>query len=1116
VNAPELPHLTEAESKVIAAVLAQRPVAAGPDRLIPVRAEVLRRLVLGLELQPAGEDTPRVIPVPVSGLKLRYLHITDDSGDPAKPCDDTGILHLEDACGPNGAALPPLELEECLFPRTIHMSRARLRRLSLKGSFIPELCANTITIDGPLNISRVTSAEDHPAFRSLHPAGGKTGARYLDYQKLPSPPATTPADDAPAGPAPVETPTAAAAPGPAGIPQGRCWMRLTNATIGDDLEAASSCFVAPPERDTLETRRGSWYALDLTGSRIRGRTTFGPALHRAETGLSFNALGGISLARSETGHIWGCGAHLIAVEDAALDISGAHIQGHLQLDSHTAGDGISERFFTAGNVVLTCTRIDGRLAMTAAKITGGPDRRGALVASGIEIGNDCILTGTELTTVTNGAATKTFFNFYCYACVYLDDGTIRGSLYMSAADLRRNMQNYALFAPGLSVHGAAMLSVVTTTDLSYGFSAAGIVNFSGATFHRDLDMQGARLREYEGCSDSYSLIAHGVTIHGNLLFDAFLGRLEGVPAILISTAESRISLQNASIGDSLRMTSATLKGPGVQKGALDIAGANIVSDVLLNTRLGFRGETYGLARFEAEGPLLMQGTTIGGVLDLSGASIQASGVAYAINAAKSDLGSNVGMGAFEATHNEESFSYAFQAKGGVSFYAASMKTSLLMAKAEIDGTNSSLALNLTMCSVRYVQMDEAKLQGSVLAIDGSVSTGISANRLELHAGKLNLWGARLGHLSLNDLKLHQVPENGFFVDLGNAHIQGKFLISQSVDEAAGAAQPSEARPRLTADLRNLEVGELDDESGAGWGENTTLKLEGFKYQRMPRRKADLAKAPHRGFSGYLLDRVIALRKWLQAKTKIELGGAFAPLELTLIGVYDHFHLADAHIDWLNRQYERPAQPSKEEFTPSAYDQLARVLREEGHDSEAKKVLSAKFSAKRKVDVIPLGRPFWRMYHIFFDYGLSAFNAFVTFGLCIVFGWCAVAVANNSFTIGRWHHKALLVITTNAVNTVAFADNNNPDAPAQVGVQTSNQPPTPEIQCGKHRIDYPLYALEVFVPALDLNQTKLCEISSAPQYLPWRIGRALYAILGWIVTSITVLTVPGILRSRAEG
>jgi len=238
-------------------------------------------------------------------------------------------------------------------------------------------------------------------------------------------------------------------------------------------------------------------------------------------------------------------------------------------------------------------------------------------------------------------------------------------------------------------------------------------------------------------------------------------------------------------------------------------------------------------------------------------------------------------------------------------------------------------------------------------------------------------------------------------------------------------------------------------------------------------------------------------------------------------LYRFFHVADAHIDWLDRQYATPKRPSKEEYTPSAYDQLAQVLREEGHDTEAKRITSAKLSVKRKVDVPIYARPAWFLYHRLFDYGLTARYAFLTYLLCLLLGAFGIRQALYSHVRSEGHHglagtASVLVVTTGAVNTVAFAGDADSQDTSEVGVARATGPLDEEVPCKPGRVDPLLYATELFVPALDLGQTKLCEISAAPAAWPWRWGRALYGILGWIVTSITVLTVPGILRSRAEG
>jgi hypothetical protein len=67
-------------------------------------------------------------------------------------------------------------------------------------------------------------------------------------------------------------------------------------------------------------------------------------------------------------------------------------------------------------------------------------------------------------------------------------------------------------------------------------------------------------------------------------------------------------------------------------------------------------------------------------------------------------------------------------------------------------------------------------------------------------------------------------------------------------------------------------------------------------------------------------------------------------------------------------------------------------------------------------------------------------------------------------------------------------------------------------CGK-KIRSLLYALDVFIPVLDLRQQNACSI--AEPYTLWRYAQAAYALLGWIVTPLTILTLSGILRRHLE-
>jgi hypothetical protein len=67
----------------------------------------------------------------------------------------------------------------------------------------------------------------------------------------------------------------------------------------------------------------------------------------------------------------------------------------------------------------------------------------------------------------------------------------------------------------------------------------------------------------------------------------------------------------------------------------------------------------------------------------------------------------------------------------------------------------------------------------------------------------------------------------------------------------------------------------------------------------------------------------------------------------------------------------------------------------------------------------------------------------------------------------------------------------------------------------------LYAVDTFIPALDLGQEEQCAIRDAEpddpddRYFWWRLGKAIYEIIGWVVTSIVILTVTGWLRRNSE-
>jgi len=72
----------------------------------------------------------------------------------------------------------------------------------------------------------------------------------------------------------------------------------------------------------------------------------------------------------------------------------------------------------------------------------------------------------------------------------------------------------------------------------------------------------------------------------------------------------------------------------------------------------------------------------------------------------------------------------------------------------------------------------------------------------------------------------------------------------------------------------------------------------------------------------------------------------------------------------------------------------------------------------------------------------------------------------------------------------------------------------ETRCGD-QIEPALYALDVFVPLLDLREESKCAVSSEDSAWAWRFAKSAYAILGWIVTSALIVALSGVVRRLFE-
>lgn len=282
-------------------------------------------------------------------------------------------------------------------------------------------------------------------------------------------------------------------------------------------------------------------------------------------------------------------------------------------------------------------------------------------------------------------------------------------------------------------------------------------------------------------------------------------------------------------------------------------------------------------------------------------------------------------------------------------------------------------------------------------------------------------------------------------------------------------------------LRDCSVGQIDDNNAKGWGKKPTVRADGFRYD---------ALSP----TSYFGENVWTTRKrWL--KLIKSPGGTLAP------------------------------QP---------YEQVAKVLFEMGHVSESRQAtiylngrrtrhlpplsLRQPFTSIFRLMVFVVRLIFAGLFGICFAYGYSPPRAALTFLFFVGLGTLGASYANSS---------DLMIVNGSAVSSV-FADSGS--KPHMVFTKTDGAHNTDKIPCGDSITPF-WYAVDLFVPLVDLNQEKQCIAESVadrpplhvfgvklPVFDTWflRSLTAIYALLGAVVTSLTILTFSGVLRRDLRG
>lgn len=250
--------------------------------------------------------------------------------------------------------------------------------------------------------------------------------------------------------------------------------------------------------------------------------------------------------------------------------------------------------------------------------------------------------------------------------------------------------------------------------------------------------------------------------------------------------------------------------------------------------------------------------------------------------------------------------------------------------------------------------------------------------------------------------------------------------------------------------------------------------------------------------------------------------------------YDHVNNADwghdieKRLKWLPSDPEHESSSSRSPYSPQPFIQLSSVLAAHGNDADAWRVLSKKsrFDAKKrwKLQPLPLGlHRIWYAalysYGFFFNFGLSPIRALGTLGLFIMFG---------AGLFGVMDHRNALVIVAIPATTFVKEKSGTPE------FASTKVPTVGNLRCGLTQ-DLPLqpletvsrlliYSTDAAIPLFDLHEEEKCEIGQVENTVAppkswevtiYRCLRALYTVVGWILTTLAVITFSGVMRQRIE-
>lgn len=146
-----------------------------------------------------------------------------------------------------------------------------------------------------------------------------------------------------------------------------------------------------------------------------------------------------------------------------------------------------------------------------------------------------------------------------------------------------------------------------------------------------------------------------------------------------------------------------------------------------------------------------------------------------------------------------------------------------------------------------------------------------------------------------------------------------------------------------------------------------------------------------------------------------------------------------------------------------------------------------------------------LFDLMFRFGLKPGRAIFTLVVCLIVGTLGTIAMGDEILPVRRQHPAPIAKGPARPETAA-REWGHIELPTHAEAEGCNV-------VNKSIVDRALYAFDVFVPLLDVRQE--CAFSIEPTAYFVRALKTTYAVLGWIVVSLTLLTISGVLRRYLE-